>query len=1027
VVFKASIPGQSIFCGGRNSANSGSSVTYSGKVGSSVGVWDTTESDVEHLGPQTPYTLSGLMVYLNAAPGAGTSHTISGRINALDPSNGPSVTIADTSQGPTSDTRSMQLQPGLRWALKSTPANSPNARNVYWGIGATVGSCSGGGQIVVEADPPDGEEFTGTLIDYRAWVELSFDDQIRQLGIDALNVLAGRTLPLVIEYGDIERHLSGRKSAYQMGSCVLRVDDSSRLLSTLEAAQATQYWYNREVTIYLASKATIEANGTPHVLMRGLWRGFSTSGLSASITVSDILGSEFSPFNLEREIPDRVIDVTTFGTTCPEASRGLPVPIIYGHHSDRALTSGNAVSSVVAGQPVAPLSAPTGVSVSLVSGTPTNGHNGRQYSYAVSFTVNGLHTEWSVVVAQPNTPTTVNQLSWNTPPAGTSEIHIARGWSPNFRHTFAYVSTNEHNPSYTGIFSLPANSTSFIDYWPDIEERSADSSDGVWTLSGALQNFVVYVYAERADGTFSAPGISNSISIAPILEGPSSSRVNPQRDITLTWSAYTGAVNYHLLVYMDWWANTSGTYSAYHIVPGTSTSYTVPVPPRGTVVSVSLPVVTAIPAGRIPTIHVGEEDIGGTLYQRLLVCGHAIQHIETIYEEVPSQTPQLPGTPPLPPVWQPIPVSVFGATWLAPGFAGWPFATTYRDLAGQWFTIIYTTLNPPPPTRVDLCAIEDVGDSSGNTIKASTRVVNHLFKNWFLPDANTSYRSGSWLSPKTFDNGDPVVNTQSLSDVETIQVARIGGEGYELAVYIGAFISLRDVLGRVYENANIRIGQNQHGQVFFWDLDEWQDTSSARVVTDVRDIVAETDIDRRLDEMANRWIFSWGYRPSDGSFDTPTDILDDTTAIANNRDVVAKGQREFFYVNHQASAYDVILRELIWGSEPPRYVRVTCTLRQVAVKIGDVIVVTDYQGVGAAGWNGRRLAVLGMIVRLGSLDEAPSVVLECVDIERILTDLVVRVPAGQLSFTGQTPSSLAIASIAGTLSFTGLAPTVIRT
>jgi uncharacterized membrane protein YtjA (UPF0391 family) len=68
-----------------------------------------------------------------------------------------------------------------------------------------------------------------------------------------------------------------------------------------------------------------------------------------------------------------------------------------------------------------------------------------------------------------------------------------------------------------------------------------------------------------------------------------------------------------------------------------------------------------------------------------------------------------------------------------------------------------------------------------------------------------------------------------------------------------------------------------------------------------------------------------------------------------------------------------------------------------------------------------------MIVRLGSLDEAPSVVLECVDIERILTDLVVRVPAGQLSFTGQTPSSLAIASIAGTLSFTGLAPTVIRT
>jgi hypothetical protein len=91
-----------------------------------------------------------------------------------------------------------------------------------------------------------------------------------------------------------------------------------------------------------------------------------------------------------------------------------------------------------------------------------------------------------------------------------------------------------------------------------------------------------------------------------------------------------------------------------------------------------------------------------------------------------------------------------------------------------------------------------------------------------------------------------------------------------------------------------------------------------------------------------------------------------------------------FYVDDPETVTSVIGQDLLFYAYPPRYVTVVCSLQAVPVKLGSIVQVNDYQGIGATGWLNRPLWVLGIQDTYNDLQSAPTIQLSCVDVYPIL-------------------------------------------
>lgn len=284
---------------------------------------------------------------------------------------------------------------------------------------------------------------------------------------------------------------------------------------------------------------------------------------------------------------------------------------------------------------------------------------------------------------------------------------------------------------------------------------------------------------------------------------------------------------------------------------------------------------------------------------------------------------------------------------------------------------------------LSICGREDVGDASGSTINAAPRVIFHLFNQSILQN----YTTGVWAAPSESEDGVPWVNSQSFSDCEDIEIQRIGGIGYELAMYLDEAITLRELLARLLTCTDIRIGQNKHGQIIGKHLDDFLDLSTAERFTAQHDLIAPTKFQRKLEELENHVDYDWDFRPADGSFEHPDNAQENALAITINRDRVAKVERrQMFYVLDQTTADDIASRGLSnAGGYVPRYATFTCTLNAISrVELGDVILVTDPDDMGADGDTDRTYWVLGIDTYVGGLDasDPPKVTLFCQDVDR---------------------------------------------
>lgn len=768
-------------------------------------------------------------------------------------------------------------------------------------------ACTGGGAIAVVSDPSAGEVFTGRTVELQAWFTVGFDDMDRSFALDAYNHLpayyGGRKAGTLIHYGEISRELSSRFASYKPASCTVSFDNTSRVLDILETAAASQYWANREGRIYLASPATIAAGGTPHTLFRGIWREHRNTGLRRELTLSDILGSEFSDFNLEDTIPRRKIK--DYYAAAPVENLDKVVPILYGKISDTNVTVTDGVTATAFLSP--------------------------------DLTINNIGSNWKM-----------------TSVGGGTLVYDQNTVPPNGGTAYVWII-----PKRNGLGGRPlisAYNTSYVTPLGWVFTIEPVGIAAHWNKIGDEDGYRLFV-ADAPD--FDPLGSRGSATKARYFD----------HDAVTIDGAYGN--NFSVTI-NDW---TFGT-DALGTIPTAITT------DSGT--------------GKYAPVYVGTNAVAGAIYHTWVVAGHAITDIEELYVD---------GTP--------IFIATDEGPFLVPGYPKWTAAlgaTTYVTVGGHRLTVIYGKQGSvladqaagilpspvpapadgtpaPPRLAMNLCGVEDVGDSSGSTLTRAPRVIYHILEQFVIQN----YLTGLWASPSTSADGVPWLNTASFQAMEAIEINRIGGEGYEAAIVLTEPITIRDFLSRSLTSFDMRFGPNKHGQVMAAHLDEFMDLASATRITDVQEILEPTDIERRLEELENRVVGDSGYRQATGgTWDTEGATYEDALAIANNRGRAAVGDRRaMYYTANDATSADVLGRALAIGKYPPTYVSMVGPLHWLRYELNDVFLDTDVDGIGAAGWTDRVLWILGMKVLLNDLTQPAQVKLFCMDIDRLLSESAV--------------------------------------
>lgn len=200
----------------------------------------------------------------------------------------------------------------------------------------------------------------------------------------------------LISISNIERALSTPDGAIEVTRVQIVIDDSDGLIRDLLVNEETEYWDGREGDICLASDDLLIANPeNPWILFRGRIEGMPTllADRQVGFTLIDVIGSEFSAFNLEKDL---AIPIGDEHENLPDgliAYYNQPVgehndtgaTDINGTACDKALVPGVYVGMYDNGEPGAPAPAePTMVSPPTNLQSDVVGGGSKTYKYAAS-------------------------------------------------------------------------------------------------------------------------------------------------------------------------------------------------------------------------------------------------------------------------------------------------------------------------------------------------------------------------------------------------------------------------------------------------------------------------------------------------------------------------------------------------------------------------------------------------------------------------------------------------------------------
>lgn len=120
---------------------------------------------------------------------------------------------------------------------------------------------------------------------------------------------------------------------YNFGRVSILIEDEDGFFrGLLEQGTATEYFVNREGTIYLLSEEGRKAGLDPRIVFRGWVSDVQTTkSRKVRIDLADVVGSQFCGFNLDKTIP--TIKLSDLGTVI-DALKEKVLPIYAGEHSD---------------------------------------------------------------------------------------------------------------------------------------------------------------------------------------------------------------------------------------------------------------------------------------------------------------------------------------------------------------------------------------------------------------------------------------------------------------------------------------------------------------------------------------------------------------------------------------------------------------------------------------------------------------------------------------------------------------------
>jgi hypothetical protein len=408
-------------------------------------------------------------------------------------------------------------------------------------------------------------------------------------------------------------------------------------------------------------------------------------------------------------------------------------------------------------------------------------------------------------------------------------------------------------------------------------------------------------------------------------------------------------------------------------------------------------VTTDTGAGVVPVIYVGQRTLGdGNAWHEFLICGHAITAIESWYVGGVRQWSATEAVAPGP--------------WLMPGHPGYTAAVgaaTYRDYNARRYAVCYGLVGVTEPdaaaagtTRLTLNVqgIETIGDGTGVLIQDLHQQYKHLVTNWILQ----SYQAGAWLATPTFDDDATVTQLAEASfDAASATAAeRLTGDVVDVATVTPAFAlgyrgggilgangehpTVRDVIARLNISGDVDSGFNRHGQFIVAMVSESLATQAAAIaLDDVSDVFADTfEILDDLSAHFNQMPYSYA-RDYPGTHDSGwigSGTLEDAVSIDNyGGDPFRAPDLLLEWVRHQATAEDVVGRRLLRMKDPPRIATFTIGLSGMNYDLGEVLTLTHFQGVGAAGWSGQPLR----IVRHQADPDQGTVTLEALDLKQL--------------------------------------------
>lgn len=376
------------------------------------------------------------------------------------------------------------------------------------------------------------------------------------------------------------------------------------------------------------------------------------------------------------------------------------------------------------------------------------------------------------------------------------------------------------------------------------------------------------------------------------------------------------------------------------------------------------------------------------LWHKFLVAGHACKSIDSWYVGgIRQPTFSAEGDPDT------------EAYFLIPGYSAYnnAFGTnvTTETINGRLYTVVYVKeggnspidvegiRNGSTPFSLNVQGIEDVGNGTGTVISRSFDIYKHAMQNWVFGD----YQSGAWLSTPTFPDSEGVLlmREESFSDASTLSARRIGG-GYVGAGGFGLdgnFVSVREAVRLLNVSCDCDSGLNRLCQFFVSMTDD-----SLAVLTSSPEFVDVDDIKFGSfavdDDFSNHFnVVPYAYAKDyvSGS-QTPwrgTAEARDQASIDGYEDTLTMPTQELGFVRDQITASDIAHRRLLRHKDPPRRVQFTTPVQGYNAELGDVRLLSHYEGIGASGWSRQPLRVHRHTANLND----DTVQFECYDLSRL--------------------------------------------